>query len=148
MSEHFKLFQERNRETILFISDAESWTSWQDTNIIHNRSLQQSSIQQHLLSFISVGKPFFENIQYNSPIDIYDDDTVDEMVKIMNNAPPLGSAPLVNNNHVEPVIKTDDDEAGEAVSNLGWSVRTSTKTLSKNNFNNFPSTKLPWSSDM
>jgi len=113
-----------------------------------------SAMQSHGLpgkiptSFTTVGKPFFENIQYNSPIDIYDDDTVDEMVKIMNNAPPLGSAPLVNNNQVEPLIKTDDDEAGEAVSNLGWSVRTSTKTLSKNNFNNFPSTKLPWSSDM
>ena len=34
---------------------------------------------------ILVGKPYFENIQYNSPIEIYDDNTVDEMVKIMNN---------------------------------------------------------------
>ena len=33
---------------------------------------------------ILVGKPYFENIQYNSPIEIYDDNTVDEMVKIMN----------------------------------------------------------------
>ena len=33
-----------------------------------------------------MGKPYFENLQYNSPIEIYDDDTVDEMVKIMNNA--------------------------------------------------------------
>ena len=31
-----------------------------------------------------VGKPFFENIQYNSPIEVYNDETVVEMVKIMN----------------------------------------------------------------
>ena len=32
----------------------------------------------------AVGKPFFENIQYNSPIEVYNDETVVEMVKIMN----------------------------------------------------------------
>ena len=31
-----------------------------------------------------MGKPFFENIQYNSPIEVYNDETVVEMVKIMN----------------------------------------------------------------
>ena len=37
-----------------------------------------------LLFFAAVGKPFFENIQYNSPIEVYNDETVVEMVKIMN----------------------------------------------------------------
>ena len=39
---------------------------------------------QCLLFFAAVGKPFFENIQYNSPIEVYNDETVVEMVKIMN----------------------------------------------------------------
>ena len=37
-----------------------------------------------LLFCAAVGKPFFENIQYNSPIEVYNDETVVEMVKIMN----------------------------------------------------------------
>ena len=37
-----------------------------------------------IMSVCLVGKPYFENIQYNTPIEMYDDGTVDEMVKIMN----------------------------------------------------------------
>ena len=55
-----------------------------------------------------VGKPYFENIQYNSPIQIYDENTVDEMVKIMNNSPAVGGK----------VEETDS-----STSNMGWSVK-------------------------
>ena len=41
-----------------------------------------------------VGKPYFENIQYNTPIEMYDDGTVDEMVKIMNTPTTAGLSPL------------------------------------------------------
>ena len=108
--------------------------------------------QKQNLNF-AVGKPYFENLQYNSPIDIYDDDTVDEMVKIMNTAAAANqAAPAVNqtapavNEHVKS--KTDYDD--ETVSNLGWSVRTSTKTFTKPNPNNFQtaSKSVAWSSDM
>ena len=104
---------------------------------------------------VAVGKPYFENVQYNSPIDIYDDDTVDEMVKIMNTAAAANqassTAPAVN--QTAPAVpafmnKTDYDD--ETVSNLGWSVRTSTKTLIKPNPNNFQTAgkSVAWSSDM
>ena len=57
--------------------------------------------------YASVGKPYFENVQYNSPIEIYDDDTVDEMVKIMNNA---GAAVLGQQQQQQPQQQNKNDE--------------------------------------
>ena len=97
---------------------------------------------------ISVGKPFFENIQYNSPIDIYDDDTVDEMVKIMNSNQAAAAANQAAAPAAPAAKANPDEEYEEAVSNLGWSVRTATKTLIKPN--SFPTAgkSVAWSSDM
>ena len=50
-----------------------------------------------MIHFFAVGKPFFENLQYNTPIEIYDDNTVDEMVKIMNNS----GAVAINNQRTD-----------------------------------------------
>lgn len=121
------------------------------------REYYTSAMQSHGLpgkiptSFTTVGKPYFENIQYNSPIEIYDDNTVDEMVKIMNNpgtdiglkteARPAHPVPLNNgfNNGF------DQPRTLEVNSNLGWTVRTCNKSFVKPN----PSEKtVSWSSDM
>ena len=50
-----------------------------------------------------VGKPYFENIQYNTPIEMYDDGTVDEMVKIMNSPATAGLNSLTKPETVEVV---------------------------------------------
>ena len=50
-----------------------------------------------------VGKPYFENIQYNTPIEMYDDGTVDEMVKIMNTPATAGLSPLAKPETLELV---------------------------------------------
>ena len=62
---------------------------------------------RYLIIALIVGKPYFENIQYNSPIEMYDDNTVDEMVKIMNNAGATAG-------------KTETEGPS---SNMGWSVK-------------------------
>ena len=86
---------------------------------------------------MSVGKPYFENIQYNSPIEIYDDNTVDEMVKIMNNgavgagangAVGIGAGVGANGNGGGGGVggKREAEEvesASGATSNMGWSVK-------------------------
>ena len=63
--------------------------------------------ERYLIIALIVGKPYFENIQYNSPIEMYDDNTVDEMVKIMNNAGATAG-------------KTETEGPS---SNMGWSVK-------------------------
>ena len=82
---------------------------------------------------LSVGKPYFENIQYNSPIEIYDDNTVDEMVKIMNNGavgvganglPGIGAGIGANGGAIGGNKDMEEVEAdGGATSNMGWSVK-------------------------
>ena len=84
-----------------------------------------------------MGKPYFENIQYNSPIEIYDDNTVDEMVKIMNNGgvgaaanglPGIGAGIGANGGANgggiggKSEMEKVDAEIG-ATSNMGWSVK-------------------------
>ena len=93
------------------------------------RSLQNISLL--------VGKPYFENIQYNSPIEIYDDNTVDEMVKIMNNGgvgagangaagigAGIGAVIGANGGGIggKKEMEEVEDESG-ATSNMGWSVK-------------------------
>ena len=93
-----------------------------------------------------VGKPYFENIQYNSPIEIYDDNTVDEMVKIMNNGgvggganglAGIGAGIGANGGGIGGKKEMEVVEAdGGATSNMGWSVKnvtTSSHVYKKDN---------------
>ena len=92
-----------------------------------------------------VGKPYFENIQYNSPIEIYDDNTVDEMVKIMNNGgvggganglAGIGAGIGANGGGIGGKKEMEVVEADGTTSNMGWSVKnvtTSSHVYKKDN---------------
>jgi len=128
-----------------------------ETGVIKRRetgaTYYKNAMQSHGLpgkiptSFTTVGKPFFENLQYNTPIEIYDDNTVDEMVKIMNNS----GAAAINNQRTDDTSRAEnrenyskaiDEKENGICSNLGWTVRSCSKTFVKTN----PS--LAGSSDM
>ena len=63
-------------------------------------------------TFTTCGKPHFESLQYNSPIDIYGEETVDEMVKVMDAKTVVIASPP------KFVSKT----SGSVVSSKGWTV--------------------------
>ena len=69
-------------------------------------------------SFSTCGKPFLENIQYNSPIEMYDDKTVDEMVKVMDTA-------IVATTPAKSIFQTSGKPNGEIVTRMGWTVASS-----------------------
>ena len=82
----------------------------QDSSVKEGRSGRAyyiAAMKEHGLSgkipttFTTCGKPHFESLQYNSPIEIYGEETVDEMVKVME-------------------VKT----SGSIVSSKGWTVHT------------------------
>ena len=121
--------------SLLHGCNAESRTAREDSNIFHYRwELEHKTIRsQQNISFL-VGKPYFENIQYNSPIEIYDDNTVDEMVKIMNNggvgggangAAGIGAGVGANGGGIGGKKEMEEEVEAEsgATSNMGWSVK-------------------------
>ena len=65
-------------------------------------------------TFTTCGKPHFESLQYNSPIDIYGEETVDEMVKVMDAKTAMIASPP----------KLASKTSGSVVSSKGWTVHT------------------------
>ena len=88
---------------LLCSSHAEPRAARQDPLILHNRSTGSHSVESLNKLVMIVGKPYFENIQYNTPIEMYDDGTVDEMVKIMNTPATAGLSPLAKPETLELV---------------------------------------------
>jgi hypothetical protein len=70
-------------------------------------------------SFTTCGKPYVENLQYNSPIEIYDDKTVDEMVKVMD------TKTGATTNIAASSFKMPQQTTGNIVSRVGWTVNSS-----------------------
>ena len=70
-------------------------------------------------SFTTCGKPYVENLQYNSPIEIYDDKTVAEMAKVMD------SKTVANTNIGVSSFKMHQQPIGNIVSRMGWTVNSS-----------------------
>ena len=69
------------------------------------------------------GRPWVENVQYNSPIEVYNKDTIVEMVKVMDNGMALASlaSPAATGAPARVVLTTDREEEGTR-SNQGWMV--------------------------
>ena len=65
--------------------------------------------------FTTCGKPNVENIQYNSPIEIYDKDTVEEMVKVMDTAGEMLA------------VKSSQSNIETVQTKMGWTVKSSAK---------------------
>merc|ERR1711915_162389 len=65
--------------------------------------------------FTTCGKPYVENIQYNSPIEIYDKDTVEEMVKVMDTAGEVLA------------VKSSQPNMGSVQTKMGWTAKSSAK---------------------
>ena len=78
------------------------------------------------------GRPWVENIQYNSPIEVYNKDTIVEMVKVMDSGVATASlaSPTSTGAPAKVLLITDKEEKVEATrSNCGWTVNpTSSRT--------------------
>ena len=70
-------------------------------------------------SFTTCGKPYVENLQYNSPLEIYNEDTVDEMVKVMDTHTKQSAPSVVSS------FKMPKQPSGSFVSSMGWMVNSS-----------------------
>ena len=67
-------------------------------------------------SFTTFGKPCVTNLQYNCSFKIYDDHTVDEMVKIMDTKTGITST------NGDSSFKMTQQTTGNIVSRIGWIV--------------------------
>ena len=77
-------------------------------------------------SFTTCGKPYVENIQYNSPIEIYDNKTVDEMVKVMDTK--TGATTNIG----VSTFKMSQQTPRNIVSRMGWTVNSSKQIKMEN----------------
>ena len=73
------------------------------------------------------GRPWVENIQYNSPIEVYNKDTIVEMVKVMDSGVAVASlaTPAATGAPPKVVLATDREEQEPTRSNCGWTVNAS-----------------------
>ena len=77
-------------------------------------------------TFTTCGKPYVENLQYNSTNEIYDDKTVDEMVNVMD------TKTLATTNIGVSSFKMHQQPTGNIVSRMGWTVNSSKPIKMKN----------------
>ena len=78
------------------------------------------------------GRPWLENIQYNSPIEVYNKDTIVEMVKVMDSGAAAVSlaSPTSTGVPAKVLLTTDKEEQAEATrSNCGWTVNTTSSRI-------------------
>ena len=108
-----------------------------ETRATHGAAYYREAMQDHGLgkhvptAFTTVGgRPWVENIQYNSPIEVYNKDTIVEMVKVMDSGPAVASltSPTATGAPAGVRLATDR-EAPPARSNCGWTINQATSKI-------------------